>query len=390
MVMSRGGMVPRRKRPPTLQGGNGRAFTENGVPNPLAQGITQQFLGRNPWQLPTGNVAGRGNAFGVARRDDRGGLPQMPNFAGMPGRRMGTGDNFGGLPGMRPGGSQESPFARFFGRLDRQGLEGRGARDSLRFDERSQTGTGVYGGQGVYGGAGVYGGMGAQGGAGGRPGPGQTPPITRPDQRPGGRAGGGKTFPGREGQSGPGGGGGGRPGGGGQGGGGGGQGGGAGGGGQGGDRYDRLLRRMGLPLDPFFEAQRTQLMNERDMELNNLQNAYDVGQAQLAEQGLLGNRAIDEAMAARGLFGSGIEKTDERLLGNQLATAGLGLEQALATGQLGARQQYRGGMMQAMQELARRLQGEDYLPLPARGRNGGGGGRNRGGNNRDRDRRRRR
>lgn len=131
--------------------------------------------------------------------------------------------------------------------------------------------------------------------------------------------------------------------------------------------YDRLIHKLGLPMDPMFEAQRTALLNARDAQRQGLQSQRDVGMAALDEQSLLGNRQIDEEMAARGIFGSGIEDRSERLLGNDIARDRLGLIQDFFLGRQNVGQEFRSGLQGAMFDLANRMQGQPGLPLPTWG-----------------------
>lgn len=147
--------------------------------------------------------------------------------------------------------------------------------------------------------------------------------------------------------------------------------------------YADLMKKLGMPLDPQFMAQRTMLVNNRDSALSQLLNQFNVGNAQLDQQNVLGQRQIAGNDAARGLYGSGIMARDNRLLGNDIAQQRLGLQTGYNEGTLGANQDYRGQMMQSLMDLASRLQSQQNLPLPtwgpwaqqmAGGRGGRGGG----------------
>lgn len=131
--------------------------------------------------------------------------------------------------------------------------------------------------------------------------------------------------------------------------------------------YANLMRKLGMPLDPQFMAERTMLVNNRDSALSQLLNQFNVGNAQLDQQNVLGQRSIASNDAARGLYGSGIQVRDNRLLGNDIATQRLGLQGSYDQGTLGANQDYRGQMMQSLMDLATRLQGQQNLPLPTWG-----------------------
>lgn len=168
-----------------------------------------------------------------------------------------------------------------------------------------------------------------------------------PGGRPTGQAGGG----GR-----PGGGGGGRP------------GGGNGGGGDGGRSwYENLVRRMDMPLDAMFESQRVGLENSLATQLQQLRGMFNVGNAQLAENQLLGGEQIGEMMNDRGIFGSGLMDLENQRLTNDIGEQKLDLLSQFQQGQYGARSDYRGGMQEALLALAQRLQGQRGLPLPSRG-----------------------
>jgi len=131
--------------------------------------------------------------------------------------------------------------------------------------------------------------------------------------------------------------------------------------------YADLMKRLGMPLDPQFMAERTGLVNTRDSALSQLLNQMNVGNAQLDQQSLLGQRAIASNDAARGVYGSGIMNRDNRLLGNDIATQRLGLQNDYSQGVLGANTDYRSQMMQSLSDLATRLQGQSNLPLPTWG-----------------------
>lgn len=131
--------------------------------------------------------------------------------------------------------------------------------------------------------------------------------------------------------------------------------------------YAALMKKLGMPLDPQFMAQRTDLVNNRDSALSQLLNQFNVGNAQLDQQSLLGQRSIASNDAARGLYGSGIMARDNRLLGNDIAQQRLGLQTGYDQGTLGANTDYRSQMMQSLMDLATRLQGQSNLPLPTWG-----------------------
>jgi len=143
-------------------------------------------------------------------------------------------------------------------------------------------------------------------------------------------------------------------------------GGGDGGGGGEGEKtnWARVLRQLGLPLDAMFENTRNTLRSNRDMALMAARNEYDTGKSNAELQNLMANRAIDENMAARGLFGSGIERRDERLQ-NQSYTSGLlGLLQGRDLSTMQAKTGYHSGMAQAVLELAARSMQDPYIPIP--------------------------
>lgn len=131
--------------------------------------------------------------------------------------------------------------------------------------------------------------------------------------------------------------------------------------------YAQLMKKLGMPLDPQFLAQQTSLMNNKESALSQLLNQFNVGNAQLDQQNVLGQRSIAGNDAARGLYGSGIMARDNRLLGNDIAQQRLGLQTGFDQGKFGAQQDYRSQMMQALQDLAQRLQGQQNLPLPTWG-----------------------
>jgi hypothetical protein len=143
------------------------------------------------------------------------------------------------------------------------------------------------------------------------------------------------------------------------------------GGGVGGGRQN-ILKKMGMPLDPIYEMDRRQARDSLQAAMTQLQNQRQVGLAGLAEEELLGNRNIDENMASRGLYGSGIERRDERLLGNDIAESKMGLLSDFTSGRTGSQMDFRRQMQDALMDLARRQQGNKYLPLPKgkRGRRG--------------------
>lgn len=128
--------------------------------------------------------------------------------------------------------------------------------------------------------------------------------------------------------------------------------------------YAQLMKKLGMPLDPQFMAQRTDLVNTRDSALSQLLNQFNVGSAQLDQQSMLGQRNIASNDAARGVYGSGIMARDDRLLGNDIAQQRLGLQNGYDQGQFGASQDYRSQMMSALMDLAGRMQGQSNLPLP--------------------------
>lgn len=141
------------------------------------------------------------------------------------------------------------------------------------------------------------------------------------------------------------------------------------GGGFGGGRTNRL----GLPLDPYFEMDRRMARDSLQAQMTQLRNNRQIGLAGLAEEEMLGNRAIDENMAARGLYGSGVERRDERLLGNDIAREKMDLLSQFTSGQSGATMDFRRQMQEALLELGRRNQSNRFLPK------GRGGGKKKGG-----------
>lgn len=129
------------------------------------------------------------------------------------------------------------------------------------------------------------------------------------------------------------------------------------GGGFGGGRTNAL----GLPLDPMFEMDRRMARDSLQAQMTQLRNSRATGLAGLAEEEMLGNRAIDEDVAARGLYGSGIERRDERLLGNDVARAKMDMLSQFTTGQSGATMDFRRAMQDALLGLGRRNQGNRFL-----------------------------
>ncbi|HET9672695.1 MAG TPA: hypothetical protein VFQ40_07585, partial [Actinomycetota bacterium] len=155
---------------------------------------------------------------------------------------------------------------------------------------------------------------------------------------------------------------------------------------------------LGLPLDAFYEGDRRVAEDMRSGALAQAQALYDTGIAGLAETELLGNREIDSDMAARGLFGSGVEKRSERLLGNDIARSKLGLLGDLTGAKSAAEGDYARAMQDALLALGQRNQENRFLPYGqtqgkgkkragapgqqkkrAGGRRRGAGGRRRGG-----------
>lgn len=142
------------------------------------------------------------------------------------------------------------------------------------------------------------------------------------------------------------------------------------GGGFGGGRTNRL----GLPLDPYFEMDRRNARDSLQAQMTQLKNSRQVGMAGLAEEEMLGNRAIDENVASRGLYGSGIERRDERLLGNEMARSKMDLLSQFTTGTSGAQMDFRRQMQDALLALGRRNQSNRFLPK-GRGRRRGAPGK---------------
>lgn len=130
------------------------------------------------------------------------------------------------------------------------------------------------------------------------------------------------------------------------------------------DEYRQALARMGLPLDPIFEQFSNRARSARDVSLMNVENAYDVGTAQAGLQNTLAHRGIDENAAARGLFGSGIERRNERI---QNTDYNQGLLSLLQQKQLGTQQAYASyadQMQQAILDLANRQMQDPYSAVP--------------------------
>ena len=131
--------------------------------------------------------------------------------------------------------------------------------------------------------------------------------------------------------------------------------------------YENLVQRMDMPLDAMFESQRVGLENSLATQLQQLRGMFNVGNAQLAEQQLLGGEQIGEAMNTRGIYGSGLMDLENQRLTNDIGEQKLGLLSQFQQGRYGARSDYRGGMQEALLALAQRLQGQRGLPLPGRG-----------------------
>ena len=121
---------------------------------------------------------------------------------------------------------------------------------------------------------------------------------------------------------------------------------------------------LGMPLDPLFEGDRRMIQDQLMARLAQAQNAFQTGTAQVDEQGLLQNRGLDENVAARGLYGSGIERRGERLIGNEVARGKLGLLQALTGEQSSAEMDQRRALQEALLNLALRQQQNENLPIP--------------------------
>lgn len=381
-----------RKR--TKQGGNGRAVSESGVPNAMARGF--QVPGRGPGnrlqdtpppngnKVPTGQpgstpppgsqstpplkagTPGRFTPGGkydtdtprrwlenlVPRpRDNR--VDGSPNSAarsamfggpddGRP--NMGAGDIFGGPDDGRPNSGAERPGPAMNPNMIRpggpHGGSGRNPQDHLRFWENwgwkwngskfvpvpPQGGGPGGGGPAVGPGGGGPGGPGNPGGHGGRGGDDPAPPPFGGPGDPGD-----PNF-----DAGP-------------------------------DPYTQdmianLRKQIGLPLDPQFEAARRMLRDQLMAQLTGQQAQYGVGMAGINNAGVQGNMAIDEDMAARGLFGSGIENREERVLGDDLALQQSGLLGEFTTGQQGAQMDFRRGMIEALLDLARRSSRDPRSP----------------------------
>lgn len=125
---------------------------------------------------------------------------------------------------------------------------------------------------------------------------------------------------------------------------------------------------LGMPLDALFEGDRRVLGDTLQARLAELQSSFNMGNAQVDEQGMLQNRGLDANMASRGLFGSGLERRGERLIGNDVARSKMGLLQALTSGQSAANMDNERGLQEALLALAGRNQQDKYLPLPGRER----------------------
>ena len=381
-----------RKR--TQQGGNGRAVSESGVPNIMARGF--QVPGRGP-----GNRLKDTPEPGQVQAPT--GMPQ-PVQAGAPGRFR------------APGRVDPSPPRRWLESMPPR------PRDT-RVDGRPSAAAGMFGGPSdgrpnltgdifggpsdgrpnlTPGGAGAGGGPlggGVPGQVGPRPGP-HIDPNTLLGRQPvgqhrdplahqrfwenwGWRWNGSKFVPvpqhqgaqpggGGPNGSGPGGGGGG--GGGGPLGGGGGPGAGPGGGpgpepdfGMGpdpmtADMIANLRHKIGLPLDPQFEAARRMLRDQLQASLTGQQAQYGVNSAALNAQGVQAGMAENEDMAARGLFGSGIDARGDRIIGDQQALGASSLLGDYTQGQQGAQMDFRRGMIEALLDLARRSARDTRAP----------------------------
>lgn len=121
-----------------------------------------------------------------------------------------------------------------------------------------------------------------------------------------------------------------------------------------------------MPLDALYEGDRRLAQDSLMAALTNAQNQYQTGLAQSAEQGMLANRGLDSDMAARGLFGSGVERRGERLIGNQLAQSNLGLLSNFTGAQSGANMDYSRQLQEALLQLALRQQQNENIPLPGK------------------------
>lgn len=132
-----------------------------------------------------------------------------------------------------------------------------------------------------------------------------------------------------------------------------------------------MVPGLGLPLDALFERERGMADDARTALLAQLANKYQTDLSQIGEQSMLANRGLDSDMAARGLFGSGVERRGERLIGNEDAKMRLGALGEFTSGQSGAEMDYQRMIQEAMLGLASRMQSDDTAPLPqAYGRGG--------------------
>lgn len=147
-----------------------------------------------------------------------------------------------------------------------------------------------------------------------------------------------------------------------------------------------LVPGLGMPLDSLYEGDRRMAQDALTAALAQAQNAYQTGLAQVDEGAMLQNRDLDSSMADAGLFGSGIERKGERLIGNDLARNKLGLLSAFTGQQSGAQMDFQRANQDALLALAARLQGQDTIPLP--GSNAGGNPNPRGKATRTRKRKR--
>lgn len=130
------------------------------------------------------------------------------------------------------------------------------------------------------------------------------------------------------------------------------------------DEYQQALARMGLPLDPMYEMLSNQARSNRDISLMNVENTYNTEYANAGLRNTLAHQAIDENAAARGLFGSGIERRNERYQNTDYTQGLLGLLQQKQLGTQGAYTGYANAMQQAVLDLANRQMQDPYSAVP--------------------------
>lgn len=136
----------------------------------------------------------------------------------------------------------------------------------------------------------------------------------------------------------------------------------------------------GLPLDPFFEAGRRSLEDEMTGRLASIAGLRgqlgperDLALARIGTNEGIDRRQLDEGLAGRGVFESGIRTRDQGMLGTQYLrtrqdlandfgqrTAGLANQEADVRGG------YQRGLMELLMDLANRQAQSPYAPTPRR------------------------